>query len=69
MTPTMERSTIKGIKADFVKRTITVTLETSLGNFAPEDRDKVSEWAENEAIVDCKFSRSLPHAPLLDGVA
>lgn len=64
----MEHASIKSIKADYVKRTITVTVETSLEHFPDVDRDLLSEWAEQEATVDCEFSRWLSLAPLLEGV-
>lgn len=66
---TMERAVVKAIKADYVKRTITVTLEAPLSNFEAEDRDTLAAWAELEARVDIDFSRSITDAPLLYGIS
>lgn len=66
LAPGMEHATIKGIKADFVKGTIAITLETGLDNFDGYDREVLSEWAEASYTVDATFSRSLTPAPLLE---
>lgn len=62
----MNMATIKGIKADYVKRTITLTLEASLDDFKSTDRDAVAQWADMGLSVDVVLNRHMNPAPLLD---
>lgn len=66
--PGMDRATIKGIKADYVKHTITLTLECHMDDFEDADRAVIAQWAEFEMRVDVQVSRSVTPAPLLEQV-
>jgi len=60
------KAVVRAVKADFVKRAITVQLEASLDDFAPEDRDALAQWAEMGQMLRVTFSTRTRPTPLLD---
>lgn len=60
------RAVAKAIKADYVRRTITVTLEASLEDFDSTARDVLATWAEEGQIFRVEFHKKTRPEPLFD---
>jgi len=62
----IKRTYAKAIKADYVKRTITVQLEASIDDFDPVARDTLSKWAEVGQVFRAEFFMKTRSAPLFE---
>ena len=69
-TATCAKAAIKAFRADYVKRTVTITMrftyEATLSDVTNSASSALAYWGENGSILDIVFSRSRPFAPLLD---
>jgi hypothetical protein len=65
-TATCTKAAIKAFRADYVKRTVTITIETTLSDVTNSAASALAYWGENGSMLDIVFSRSRPPAPLLD---
>ncbi len=69
MNPLMKFAIVKAIRTDYIKRTISITLEAQVPNFPENDRSQLSGWAVLDICVDCEFCRTPPlKRPLLKDI-
>lgn len=65
-TSEIKRATAKAIKADYVRHTITVTLEANLSDFESVERDTLALWAESGQTFRVECYRKTRPEPLLE---